>query len=172
MSELAEIMQAAFSDYIGPGSSMHNQRFMKDGLPEILTKYKIKSVNDAGCGLGWVGDLLIGIDYTGFDIVNRSDSTCLDITSEVMPKADLIICRDVLFHLSNCDARKALENFKASNSKYLLATSSDDAINKDRPRNYCGAVINSIINLVDFLGEPIEKIEEEGLQRYMGLWKL
>ena len=170
--ELKTIMAAAFSNYIGPGSSDKNKTFFKEQFPRIAEEYGIKSVNDAGCGLGWIKGVCEGIEYNGFDILPRENYVILDITSEVMPKADLIICRDVLFHLTNKLVTKAISNFKESGSRYLLATSCYNADNKKRSNEFNGTVIQSVLDLTEMLGQPLNKIEEHGLDRFMGLWKL
>jgi hypothetical protein len=46
----------------------------------------------------------------------------IDIISGPIPKADLILCRDCLVHLSNTDALCALESFRRSGAKWLLTT--------------------------------------------------
>ena len=170
MDDLRSIMSKEFTNYIGSGSSASHIVDFKEAFPGILKKYKIKSVNDAGCGLGWVRNECNGIDYSGFDILKREGAEILDITSEVMPKADLILCRDVMLHLTNDLARKAIDNFKQS-GKYLLATSYKVS-NHARPAKYNGSVINSFINLTEFLGTPITKIVEPIDNRYIGLWEL
>ena len=47
----------------------------------------------------------------------------IDLISGKFPPADLMICRDCLFHLSYSDTRSVLENFVASGIPYLLTTS-------------------------------------------------
>lgn len=169
--ELQNVMATMFTNYIGPGAEeAHTVNFRKR-YPEIIEKYGIKSVNDAGCGLGWVKDAA-DIDYKGFDILKRENATILDFTDEIMPEADLIVCRDVLLHLPSPLVLKAIENFRKS-SKYLLASSHYDADNEKLPEEMGG--YNSLISLVDApfnLGEPLEKIEEPMDNRFMGLWKL
>lgn len=45
-----------------------------------------------------------------------------DISTDILPKADAIICRDCLVHFPFSLAARTLSNFKASGSTYLLAT--------------------------------------------------
>lgn len=76
------------------------------------------------------------INYTGGDIVteliSKNISTyatpstnfiVLDITTDKLPDADLMICRDCLFHLSYENIEKFIINFNNSNIEYLLTTS-------------------------------------------------
>lgn len=46
----------------------------------------------------------------------------LDIAQDRLPQADLMICRDCLFHLSYEDTERFLRNFRASGIPYLLTT--------------------------------------------------
>jgi hypothetical protein len=46
----------------------------------------------------------------------------LDITKDRLPRADVILCRQCLYHLSFRHLHAAIANFKKSGSTYLLAT--------------------------------------------------
>ena len=169
-ASLKKIMTHSFAHYIGPGSDEKNRKEFIKHFPEILERYDIKSVNDAGCGDQWIKPLCP--EYRGFDIVERDAAIILDITSDVMPKADLIVCRDVLFHLTSNLVIKAINKFVESGSRYLLATSCYDA-NKKRPIRFeSNIAINSRLDLVPIMGEPLSKIEEPFDRRFLGLWKL
>ena len=107
-----------------------------DFIHHIINKYQIESINDSPCGVfgNWTRLVnLTDVNYTGYDIndliIERNKKEYpdipfyeLDIVNEVMPKADLIICRDCFFHLPLDFITKALANFKSSGAKYLLAT--------------------------------------------------
>ena len=54
----------------------------------------------------------------------------LDITRDRLPRVDLILCRDVLPHLSFADIARAVDNFKRSGATWLLTNTF-----VDRPRN-------------------------------------
>ena len=98
----------------------------------------IKSVFDAPCGdMYWMQYVLQGakFSYLGGDIVgelvsaNKSkfsntkvDFIKFDMTADVFPMADVWLCRAVFFHLSNRDIYLALEQFSASDIKYILTT--------------------------------------------------
>jgi hypothetical protein len=78
----------------------------------------------------------LGVErYLGADIVReqvernqekyaRADRTFLwlDATGDPLPRADLILSRDLLVHLSFGDIEAALKNFKRSGAEYLLTT--------------------------------------------------
>lgn len=74
------------------------------------------------------------VSYVGYDIVEpliaRNARThpgrsfvVLDIVTEIPPRADLILCKDLVNHLYEKDVRSALRNMVASGSTWLLITS-------------------------------------------------
>ncbi|MGH4019368.1 MAG: methyltransferase domain-containing protein [Pseudonocardiaceae bacterium] len=115
----------------------------------MLDRYQIRSVTDAGCGdFNWqrhVPGLLDRTHYVGVDVVadlitlnrQRHGSTRtrfehLDITRDPPPRADLVICRDCMAHLTNVQVIAALQQIAASGSDYLLATTyPTEPINRD-----------------------------------------
>ena len=123
----------------GNGSSLDYTEGIRATLPVIFDKYAIKSVLDAPCGdFNWMRHVVAGkaVRYIGADIVPQLISKLqaeyeeqninfmkLDLTSEPMPPADLLFCRDLLFHLSFDDARKVLENYLKADIPYILTTS-------------------------------------------------
>ena len=164
-------MTRMFAKRIGPGSEERQLEPFQSEFPKLIEKYDIKTVNDAGCGKGWIREF--DIEYRGYDILERPDCEVLDITSEVMPEADLIVCRDVLFHLTTDLILSALENFRKSGSTYLLATSRYDAKNSKIPKGIITINARNDLTKSPFsLGEPIEKIEEPLDNRFLGLWRL
>jgi hypothetical protein len=118
----------------GVGSTLHQTRNVIAELPLLFKKYSIKSILDIPCGdFNWMKTVdLTDIDYIGADIVpeiivdNKARSPhkfeVLDIVHDDLPKVDLILCRDLMFHLPFETILKALENIAKSGSKYLLAT--------------------------------------------------
>ena len=121
----------------GPGSSLEQTATIRSALPGLFEKFGIKRVNDASCGdFYWMKLVdLKGIEYRGFDIVgelienNKKQYTAPNITfsqanmiTDLLPIADVVICRDVFVHLPLKDALSALRNFKKSKIKYILAT--------------------------------------------------
>ena len=120
----------------GNGSTIENTKGVSEFIEKVIVDYKIKSISDAGCGdYSWMS--LIdrhGAYYVGYDINDEMikeldyeniSFEVFDVTSEVLPKTDLIICRDCLFHLTTDDGVQAIKNFRESGSKYLLSTTFD-----------------------------------------------
>ena len=75
------------------------------------------------------------IKYQGGDIVeelveelktkyesSNNKFLSIDITSDQLPDADLLLCRDCFIHFSNEDIFRALDNFSRSNINYFLIT--------------------------------------------------
>ena len=122
----------------GTGSTLQYTENLRRELPELFERFDIRSVFDAPCGdFNWMRLVVesTGICYAGADIVRpmveslkarygseRVTFTHLDLIRGPFPRADLMVCRDCLFHLSYTDARKVLENFVASGTPYLLTT--------------------------------------------------
>jgi hypothetical protein len=173
----------------GPGSTLQNTMLIRNTLPLIISKYKIKTMLDVPCGdFNWMQKIdLSQVSYTGMDIVpdliksntlkfggeNRKFMVA-DLVEDKLPKSDLIFCRDCLVHLSFKDIHAALANMKKSQSTFLLTTSFTDHSNFDivtgnwRPINLQANPFN--------LPRPLEIIKEgeagENSDKSMALWRL
>lgn len=136
--------------FSGPGSTLDYTQEIRQKLPSMFDQYNIKSVFDAPCGdMHWMQHVLKGANfsYLGGDIVgelvnvnkkkfanSKVDFIKFDMTADTFPGTDIWLCRAVFYHLSNRDIFLALENFCASNIKYILTTNhltGDAHINKD-----------------------------------------
>jgi len=133
----------------GPGSTLEQTENIRKELPIIIQKFGIKTIFDAPCGdFNWMKEVVAKteIHYIGGDIVKgiieqnlsqtkpNTSFSVFDITSNKFPKADLWICRDVLFHFSYLDILNALKKFADSDVPFLLTTTHKKIIpfkNKD-----------------------------------------
>lgn len=119
----------------GGGSTLWSTRQIRIDLPILFKKLGIKTLLDAPCGdLNWISTMdLNGINYIGADIVPAliansrkkhpdRDLRVLNIVSDPLPSADLILCRDCLGHLCFTEIFLALHNMIRSGSRYLLTT--------------------------------------------------
>jgi len=104
----------------------------------LLRSLGATSLLDAPCGDGsWISALDVGLSYTGIDIVpeliddlrGRAERAGIqrsyllaDITRDLLPRADAILCRDCLVHLSFANIAAALANFRRSGSAWLVTT--------------------------------------------------
>jgi hypothetical protein len=130
----------------GPGSTEARGVPLRSALAGLFERHSVATLLDAPCGdFNWMRHVTSGlrVSYTGVDVVreviSRNDAShgderhrflCGDITRDPLPRADLILCRDALVHLSFGDIRSALDNFRASGSRFLLTTTFVDL-----PRN-------------------------------------
>ena len=148
----------------GTGSTIANTAAIRSSLPIVFEEFKIKTILDIPCGdFNWMKLVdMTGISYLGGDIVapliselneNYASGAIqfvqLDITTDSLPKSDLVINRDCLFHLSYRDINNALIRFCESGSKYLLSTSHDNLstfINTD--------IQNGDFRLIDLFESP------------------
>lgn len=119
----------------GSGSTLETTQEYRNLLELLLNLLHIKSVVDLGCG-DWEFSRVIpwgSIEYKGFDVVahviDRNiekyarpgiSFAVLDATHQELPAADLLICKDVLQHLSNLDVEKIINQFKKY--KYCIIT--------------------------------------------------
>ncbi|WP_354667426.1 class I SAM-dependent methyltransferase [Pseudotamlana agarivorans] len=126
-----------FDFYSGDGS--HNPEIITPYLEAVSAFLKTKNntltICDLGCGDFNIGKQLLPFSkkYIAIDIVEKlidrneklykSDKLefhCLDIAKDPWPKADCIILRQVLQHLSNKEILQVLEKLKAY--QYIILT--------------------------------------------------
>lgn len=177
----------------GPGSTLAVTELARHGLSEVFTDLDIRSLCDAPCGDGtWVFEVTSGLDhYHGVDIVkdlivaNQQRDLPVnhtfhhgDVTKDPLPKADAILCRDCLVHLSLDLAQAALRNFAASGARYLITTTfptvpanGEARVGTWRPLNLQRAPFN--------LPEPVKLIRERAPNpddkyndKSLGIWDL
>lgn len=150
----------------GSGSNLESTKNIRFHLPLLIKNYKIQSILDAPCGdLNWMFHILkdLKMDYFGADIV---DELIIDnkkkyenqyikfakknIINDKLPKYDLMICRDCLFHLSYKDILLFFNNFLSSEIKFLLIDShlNDNYVFKNKD------IITGDFRLLDFFSEP------------------
>ena len=125
----------------GDGSTLDQTTILRKRLPQLMRSLGAKSLLDAPCGdFNWMREVEFSSDvtYIGGEIVPAlveelrdrygrigRDFIQLDIVADPLPPADVWLCRDVLFHLSEADIKATLENFARSNVQYLLTTTYD-----------------------------------------------
>lgn len=115
----------------GPGSGAAATRRIAAELVALVEELGIASVVDAACGEGHWQPELPG--YTGLDVSRTAIAAArrrhpgrryvVQDLRDGCPRADLVICRDALQHLSLADGQAALAAIRASGSTWLLASS-------------------------------------------------
>ncbi len=180
----------------GPGSSLKQTATIRAKLPMLLEEFGIRTMLDTACGdFNWMKvvdypfQAYIGIDIVPGLIKRNNELYCdesrifehKNIVEDPLPQVDLIFCRDCLVHLHFNDIKKALRNFKASGSTYVLMTTfTRKKPNKDIKKIGQWRTLN--MQLAPFnLPEPVALINEactEGNSKHsfgdkcLGLWRL
>jgi hypothetical protein len=159
----------------GSGSTRASTASVRPALRELFAELGVRNLVDAGCGeFGWLLDVTRDLNlYLGYDLVpdliNRNLAMCAeqpvhafaiaDVTRQLLPRADMILCRHCLTHLPDRDVRATLDLFRRSGSRWLLATTyapGDDrdidaghwrAIDLAHPRFGLGAAGRLIVDL-------------------------
>jgi SAM-dependent methyltransferase len=176
----------------GKGSSILQTWKIRNALPGLLEAYQIRSMLDLPCGdFHWMKELdLHGLDYTGADIVPQLIAEnvarygapgrrfiTLDITTDDLPKVDLLLCRDCWVHLNYSDIADAIANVRRSGITYLLATTfAHHPINRNQLRGKF-RMLNLQIAPFHF-PNPLEVIVEDKLEskrsraeKNLALWR-
>jgi len=176
----------------GAASTLPETASLRAALPAIVDEERVGTLLDLPCGdFHWMQHVDLRAHYTGADLVPEIVSAnrrlyggakrrfvVLDAVTDPLPKADLILCRDLLVHLSLCDIAAVLRNFVASGSRLLLTSHFGSRIdNPDietgdfRPVNLCRAPFG--------LPSPRRVVDERSQlgsgafrDRAMGLWDL
>ena len=169
----------------GPGSSLNNTKLIKKLLEEIVIDLKINSIVDLGCGdLTWMPfcNFFNSINYIGIDIVNELISShkkkypskefiCKDIVNEKINfESDLVIIRDVIFHLKINDVMKLFNNIRGK-FKYILITSCRNNINNDIMDQYHYSKRNIKIEPFNCSNNILYKIYENIFDRDVFIYK-
>jgi SAM-dependent methyltransferase len=132
----------------GPGSMLANTEDVRNWLTRNIPKLNVKKIVDVGCG-DWSWMRLIipqhDIEYVGYDIVPEiiqnnqerfgNDRTRFELLNPLREKpeaGDLVICRDLLFHLANRHVQAIIDHFRLNGSRYLLATHFEQGDNQER----------------------------------------
>jgi hypothetical protein len=122
----------------GLGSELDATAGLRAALPAFLARHQVASLLDVPCGdFNWLSTLGLQIPYIGADIVEAIVESNqkrfggpgtgrqflrLDLTRDPLPRADVVLCRDCLVHLSFENVFRALANVRRSGARYLLTT--------------------------------------------------
>jgi SAM-dependent methyltransferase len=138
----------------GPGSSLVTAEPCLNLLNEIIPKLGITSILDLGCGdWNWMQNAAWrsnpNVRYEGWEahegLVNtlnasfgneRTSFRVGDLTTEAFPKVDLIICRDVFFHLPLHISEGVIRRIRANGGLFLSTSFLDEASNSGIGRAY------------------------------------
>jgi SAM-dependent methyltransferase len=178
----------------GLGSEIEATSTLRTELPRLLRRVEVVSLLDAPCGDGgWINSTDLGVKVTGIDIVPEliarlreratrgeicGDYHTADITCDVLPSCDAILCRDCLVHLSFANIFRAIENFRRCGAVWLITTTFPDwqnnadcedgdwrALNFERPPFSWGAP-------VELLNENCVEAGGGWRDKSLGVWRL
>ena len=182
----------------GPGSELENTTNIRKEILKLIREYKFKKILDAPCGdFNWIKHIISkDINYIGGDIVsdlisdNKKNYTSsniefieLDIITDKLPVADLLICRDCLIHLSSANIQRFFSNIKKSNINYILITSYEFKTEEDkimsnvdildgdfRPTFLTRSPFNLPTPIVKILDKDLEHKSNSNLKCYLYLY--
>ena len=176
----------------GLGSEVIITAAVRRDIATVIKEINTRSLLDAPCGdFNWMKEVDVNLeDYVGVDIVSEiivenqcrfgTPNRCfvtLDIVSDPVPKADLILCLNCFIHLSFKDISSAIRNFRKSGSRdtsFLLTTTYPTIRhNRDIPT---GDYRRINLQLLPFnFPEPIKLISGAhpiDAEKSLGLWSL
>ena len=177
----------------GEGSNLVQTSVVQHELPKLLEELGVKVFLDAPCGdLYWIKETPLNVEkYIGVDIVealveknknqfqddHSREFHCLNLVEDILPRADVIFCRDCLVHLHYEDIKKVISNFKKSKSTYLLTTTytdrnrNTDLIGVWRPLNLQAAPFNFPCP-IKLINERCTEGNNQFTDKCLGLWLL
>ena len=139
----------------GNGSLPEATANIRQWLPKVCARRGVKTVCDAGAGdLKWRTGMAWDVNYLPFDLFPRHPSVAaIDITQDVLPKCDAILCRMVLNHLDDERVTLALGRFRLA-GRYLFATQFNGEDLPQRSPQFMR------LDLRKWLGDPLEWVHD------------
>ncbi|WP_375161709.1 class I SAM-dependent methyltransferase [Bradyrhizobium sp. RDT46] len=169
----------------GHGSTVSGTRALRSRLPVLLNKLGGKTLIDIGCGdFSWMQHVRIDQAYVGIDVVASVIATnkkeyaspsrtflVADAIEDPLPDGDIVICRELLFHLSFEHIRKLLGNVLSKPRSYLMLTT-------DRATSFNSNIPTGDYRLLNLeawpfnFPPPIHEIDDASgyLQRTTAVW--
>lgn len=175
----------------GPGSHISNTIEVVNLLNRFIPENNISSILDIGCGdwnwfkkvdtksskyEGWDACEIMISDNNKYYGCSNVSFFVKDIIKENYPEVDLIICRDVLFHMTP-DLSMLIINKSKKSSRYFLCTSFNDVKDNIPHKSGWGFYkINTNIkpfSLNDYLiiSEKESKNNHSGYSRYINIYQ-
>lgn len=124
--------------FSGPGSTVKGTGNLRQAMERAFAELNIRSLVDAPCGdMNWTRHLKYTFEsYIGVDLVPsiieklRQDTGFSpaynfqvgNIVTDILPRADAVLCRDCLVHLPSAMISEALGKLKRAGFRYLMLT--------------------------------------------------
>ena len=169
----------------GSGSELEITEDIINEIKILVNNNSWKTLLDIGCGdFNWFSKVDLDSDYLGIDIVpslikqniekyqtKKINFMVMDAVDEDIPKADVVLCREVIFHLNFEDGKKLIKNIKR-HSKWLIITSNKSIIFNSNIPTGDYRMLNLECYPFNF-PEPLKIIKDDKLikGRILGLWK-
>ncbi len=159
----------------GPGSDLEQTNAIRAEIPKLLKEFNLRIFLDIPCGdFYWMKMIdLRGHKYIGGDIIEEliefdnkefgnedRNFLRLDLLTDKLPPADVLLCRDCLVHFSYKDIFRALKNIESSPITYLLTTSFSDRERNVDIRTGQWRPLNLLLSPFNF-PDPIKVISEK-----------
>jgi hypothetical protein len=174
----------------GLGSELPATARLRAELPDLLRHLAADVLLDIPCGdFTWLGQTALPVSrYIGADIVdtivqrNRRrygrEFLRLDLCSDELPRADVVLCRDCLVHLSLAHIEQAIGNLRRSGSTWLLTTTFLECETNEDIATGDWRMLN--FELPPFSWRPPERVLVEGCaeagggyaDKALGLWRI
>jgi hypothetical protein len=121
----------------GPGSDLAQTEAIRREIPRVLESVGAGTFLDCPCGdFHWMKLVDLPVDkYIGGDVVaelaaenqrrygdDRREFRALNLLTDELPAADVLLCRDCLVHLTTPEVLAAINNIRRSGVAYLLTT--------------------------------------------------
>jgi 2-polyprenyl-3-methyl-5-hydroxy-6-metoxy-1,4-benzoquinol methylase len=178
----------------GLGSEIDATATLRAELPPLLKRLNITSLLDAPCGdATWIARADLGVRITGIDIVpclierlraraQRGELSgeyhLADVTRDLLPRCDAILCRDCLVHFSFANIARAVDNFRRSGATFLIATTFPEWRQNQDCEDGDWRALNFERAPFDW-GRPIELLNENCTEagggwrdKSLGVWRL
>lgn len=169
----------------GAGSTLAATEALRRELPAMLARLGARQLLDVGCGdFFWMRTLELPCDYIGVDIVpsviaanqaafggERRSFMVVDAVARPLPAADVVLCREVLFHLNFQQGGAVLQSMLATGCAHLLLTT-------DQATGFNSDIVSGGMRLLNLeiapfrLGPPEHVISEDSSYpgRRIGVW--
>ena len=173
----------------GNGSSLAATEKLRAVLPATIEDLAVKTLLDVPCGdWNWMSHTDLSLErYIGGDIVAalvrrnqerfsdpRRTFMLIDLCTDDLPDADLLLCRDALIHFSFEDIWRVISNVKKARIQYVATTTfCATKVNTDQPTGISWRHINleaepfcfppPFIKLVDDFNRP---------DQVLGFWRV
>lgn len=169
----------------GNGSTRAATRPVVEFLKQFVAEHPVCSLLDAGCGdINWICEATAGLrHYFGVDIVEALIHQNMrvhghrrghffgiaDICRDALPAADVILCRHVLTHQPIAEIRLAIDNLMTTGARWLIASSYDDADNRETKAGFWRRV--DLTRPPFNLPRPMQRVAD-GNGCWLGVWAI